>query len=380
MFAVVVVAFTIWLAIELGAWFIILSVFLVIASAIGLAVVLARRGSTQQETLLWALAIAAERSTPLAPAALALAEQFGGTYRVLVQILAEQLSKGHSLPEALDVTPGVMSRDAELLVRVGWRTGALPQALRSAASARAQRQVAWGSILSRLVYLSVVLIHIQVVVGFISYFVAPKFEAIYKDFGISLPDVTIRVILFTHFLTRYGAIFSLLILAELAVIVMTPLAMFGLFYLDLPFIDYFFRRRHATLILRALALTAQGGRPITVGLDVLTEHYPSSWVRGRLRAVKREVDGGADWLEALGDHSLIRPADEAVLGAAQRVGNLPWALSEIADANQRRIGYRLQLGIQLMFPLVIIALGALVFLFAAAYFAPIVRLIEALAR
>ena len=55
--------------------------FLMVAGAVGLGVVLVRWSSTQRESLLWALAIASERSMPLSEAALAFSDQFTGVFR-----------------------------------------------------------------------------------------------------------------------------------------------------------------------------------------------------------------------------------------------------------------------------------------------------------
>ena len=69
-----------------------------------------------------------------------------------------------------------------------------------------------------------------------------------------------------------------------------------------------------------------------------------------------------------------------MLGSAQRVGNLAWALREMAESNERRLGYRLQFWLQLLFPMLLICLGAVVFVLVVAYFCPLVSLIEALVR
>jgi protein transport protein HofC len=75
---------------------------------------------------------------------------------------------------------------------------------------------------------------------------------------------------------------------------------------------------------------------------------------------------------------LIGQAEYSVLQAAQRVGNLPWALREMAAGSHRRLVYRLQAWLQILFPLVILVYGAVVGVFVVAYFAPLVALIERL--
>ena len=378
MYAIGVSAILAWTTMMLGLWFLTGSIFLLVAGAIGLAVVLVRRAAMQQESLLWALAIASERSMPLAPAALAFGEQFSGSYQIRVQILADELNEGATLPEALDKVRGLLNPESELLVRVGWATGTLPQSLRLAAAAKTSRQATWGALAGRFAYFGFILFDVQVVSGFLLYFIAPKYQSIFQNFGIPLPWMTQFTLRVTHSFVNYFYLSLPILLLEVALFAAVPLGLFGLFNLNIPWLDYFFRRRHSTLILRALALTAEGDRPINEGLATLAKNYPSSWVRKRLVLVRKEAEGGADWIESLGDHGLLRPLDEAVLASALRAGNLPWALGEMADANDRRLGYRLQLMIQMLFPFLVLALGVLVLIFAVAYFSPVVRLIERL--
>jgi len=92
------------------------------------------------------------------------------------------------------------------------------------------------------------------------------------------------------------------------------------------------------------------------------------------------VQQGADWIESLLNYNLIRSADAEVLKSSAAVGNLAWALAELAETSERRLAIRLQSFIQILFPLVVFTLGFIVFLFAMAYFAPLVKLITELSR
>jgi type II secretory pathway component PulF len=60
------------------------------------------------------------------------------------------------------------------------------------------------------------------------------------------------------------------------------------------------------------------------------------------------------------------------------VGNLTWALRELADRGERRLAYGLQLFVQVLFPIVLLGVAAVVFLFAVGYFMPLVKLISEL--
>ena len=95
-------------------------------------------------------------------------------------------------------------------------------------------------------------------------------------------------------------------------------------------------------------------------------------------SVESDVRQGVDWIEALWRHGLIRAADGEVLTAAAKVGNLGWALSELAESAERRLATRFQAVVQTLFPLVVVMLGAVIFMMAIAYFLPLVQLIQRL--
>ena len=140
MMAVFLCAVVMWLWIQLQGGLIVAAILLAIPAAICTVVVLIRRNTAQQETILQALAIAAARSLPLAPAALAFADQFGRSFRSRVQRLAGLLDEGCPLPAALDQVPSLLSVEAQMLVRTGWETNSLARSLRDAAELRATRQ------------------------------------------------------------------------------------------------------------------------------------------------------------------------------------------------------------------------------------------------
>ncbi|MCA1684700.1 MAG: type II secretion system F family protein, partial [Planctomycetia bacterium] len=278
MFGVGVCAVVLWLAVIAGFWVLVPSLGLLVAAGVGVVVILLRRSLSQRQSLLWALAVAAERSMPLADAALAFSDQFGRSYRWRVQLLATHLNEGVPLPEALSRVPGALSREAEVLVRTGDSTGTLPRALREAASLRSSRDAAWGTTASRFAYLAGVLMAMQAVTVFILYFIIPKFEAIFKDFGVSLPGVTVFTIRVSHVFIRYFYIAApLLFLAEVVLPVVILIGLFNSYALwwDVPAIDSLFRRRHSSLVMRALSLVVAGKRPIPRAIAALATDYPS---------------------------------------------------------------------------------------------------------
>jgi type II secretory pathway component PulF len=350
------------------------------AAVMGGTVILARARSTRQDALLSVLAIAAERGMPLAPAILAFADQYRRLSYRRIMNLAAQINWGTALPEALERSGTLVSRDAILLTWVGQAAGTLPRALRMAAMTRSKQLPMWAAISARLSYILALLLAMQSISGFILYFIVPKFEAIFNDFRLPLPQITIFVIDSSHFIIKYGLVTGWIPLVELGLLVFLPLSFLSWSNYTVPLFDRLLGRRHTALVLRSLALTVEGGKPIVQGLATLTQHYPTGWVRRRLLSVDKEVNQGADWIESLRHYRVIRSTDADVLRSAAEVGNLAWALLELAETAERRLAIRFQMIVQTLFPLVVVFLGMSVFILAMAYFVPLVALITELTR
>jgi type II secretory pathway component PulF len=293
--------------------------------------------------------------------------------------LAARLNEGITLPVALRDSR-LVSRDVVLLVWVGQECGTLPQALRLASTVRSNQVPVWTGVANRLSYVIGLLLAIQAITFFIFYFIVPKMESIFNDFGLSLPRATIFTIEAAHFLIKYALVTVWLPPLEVALLVFLPLSFRGWGNYHVPIFDRLLGRRHTALVLRALSLVVDGHKSLAQGLSILANHYPTRWVQRRLIAARAEVADGAQWVDALWRNRVIRGSDAEVLQSAAAVGNLSWALRELADTTERRLAFRAQAIVELLFPLVILGLGMLVFIVAISYFLPLVELISQLAN
>ncbi len=336
-----------------------------------------RRRSTNQDALLWVLNAAADRGMPLAPGVAAFSGQVTGVFRIWAGSLAELLRRGSSLPEAVESVPKVVPAGSAILIRMGWESGNLASGLGEATRARARQLPTLRIVGTRVAYFCWLVIVAESVVGYVSYRVTPRLEAIFQDFGVGLPEVTARVFHAARYLEEYGFFF---VLPQLAFFLYLLIAFLGSGSLGVPGFDRLFRRHHSILILRALAVAVESGRPIGPALETLAGSYPRGWVRRRLAHSSLDARNGVDWVDALHASGLISAGDAGVMVSAQRAGNLPWALRELAESGERRRGYRLQALTQISFAIAVLAMGGLIFVISVAYFVPLTRLISRLAE
>jgi protein transport protein HofC len=378
MFLVAYCAMACWVGLMIGFMWVGGLLGLLFAAVFGGAYIYAGRRSTVQDALLWSLAVTADRGMPLAPTFEAFASQCWGEYRRKLRAAVYHLQQGMALPEVLACEPRLFPREAEVLCRTAYDCGTLATALREACALRTRLRAPWVALSIRFGYLLWVLTILQMIGGFLAYFIMPKYEAIFADFGIPLPAITLATIDASHTIVRYAFLLLPLFLLQLGVLGFVTIAAVGVLPWDLPLVGRFFYRRHAALVLRCLAYVVETNRPMGEALERLERTYPSGAIADRLAVVAHAVRAGDDWCRALEVYGLIRAPELALLEAARRVGNLPWALRQAAENMERRMTYRFQLWVQWFLPLCVIAVGALVFVIIVAYFSPLVVLIEKL--
>ena len=336
-----------------------------------------RRRSTNQDAMLGVLMVAAEAKIPLMPGVLGFASQVTGMSEVWAASLAELLRRGMSLPQAIERVPKVVPHESSILIRMGWESGNLAAGLHQASATRARQMPVLRDFGTRLAYLSWVILVGQSIVSFVLYFIMPKFEAIFKDFGTELPQITVLVIEASHFLVGYAWIFFLF---QIALLIYLAVSFAKTGTVQLPFFDRLFKRRHIVLVQRSLSIVVAENRQIVPSLYSLAQCYPSGWVRNRLEHAAEQSSQGADPVEALRKVGLLSSSDAMVLESARRVGNMSWAFNERAETGERRWAYQILALTQVFFVVAMLLIGLMALILALAYFLPLVNLISRFAE
>jgi type II secretory pathway component PulF len=341
------------------------------------AMVWMRHRRTQQFVLLSTMAVAAERMMPMQPVIEAFAREHRWKLAAEARRLASRLEAGWLLPDAVDASGKLFPPEARVTIRVGHAAGTLAEALRNAAGGRDSHDAVWSQVAGKVLYLAFVVFFGNLMVTFLMLKIAPAMQKIFVDFDAELPAITLLCFFVSGSTALYGGFLSAILFPAMGLFTYYCLFRYiGWIHWDLPGVTRLLRRLHTAAILDALATVAQRNQSFRDAIATLARGYPKRAIRRRLRRVLADLEAGVDWCDSLARRGLIRPADRAVLQAASRAGNLPWALREMADSNRRRFAYRAHTWLQVLFTLVILMFGLIVLLFVVSYFLPLISLIR----
>ena len=360
-----------------------LSIFLLVLSPMLYVVAVwttARRGN--QARLLWLLAIAVENGMPLAEEVEAFAESFWGKYRRKMRRMADHLESGVALSDALEVHPGLVPRAVVISIRTGEQTGTLGQVLRTSAAAQTntmQRTHLDGSLVAMMIYYWWMLTAYSLVVGFVCYYIVPKYLDIFDSFDIALPDTTLALINFADvFRGNLWVISPLIGLPLSAILVLTYIHLVGWGNLNWPWLLRWFPRRDAPEILHNLAFAVSAEHSMSETLQTIGGRHYRRDLGERLQRISAAVAAGENDWQSLQDEGFVTRAEAEAVAAAARAGHLPFALDALANSMDRTRRHHTLWWIEFCKPLVVITMSILVAGFCLAMFMPLIKLLNEL--
>ncbi|MBT6157643.1 MAG: hypothetical protein HOK71_02780 [Planctomycetaceae bacterium] len=339
-----------------------------------------RARAARQSALLSVLAIATEKQLPLTPILDAFADDSRLGWRHQVHDLSDMLQAGTSLPDAIEAVHGLLPPDVVMAARVGAESGTLAAALKMAAERLAPRDTTTvSSPASIVVYLMFVTVVMLGIVAFIMVYIVPKFKRIFEDFGTELPSMTIFVIDASHFAATYGLLLIPFIFGVVWVAMVYAVAagrptvpMTGPFKL----LTIMMPRIATGGVLRSLSIAVAAGRPLIGALSTMAGVHPAPAIRRRIGDIADEVEQGHNCWQAMLASGLISRRETALLSAAERAGNLDWALRRTADNVDSRISFRFNALVEFVRPVLMLLYAGVVGTVVVGLFMPLVKLLN----
>jgi type IV pilus assembly protein PilC len=296
--------------------------------------------------------------------------------------LRQEVMEGRSLSDAMAKQPVVFPDLYVNMVRAGEQSGALVQVLRRMAQHFQQFAEVQSKFTSALIYPAMVVCVGIAMVAFFMFFMLPRFMAMFQGFNIELPLPTRILMHFSHAVTNIWAI--LFTVAGVAVLGI----LFGKFRsseqgrrkidewkMKAPIFGKVVRLNLFGQFARTLGTLLQNGVPVLTALKITEQVMPNLLVRDAVAKTREAVTDGKTLAQPLARSKIFPQLMVDLVKIGEETGDVPGALSNIADTYESELQVGLRVMTNLIEPVLIVVMALVVGFLLLSVMLPMFKLI-----
>jgi type IV pilus assembly protein PilC len=297
--------------------------------------------------------------------------------------VVEDIESGSTLSEAMAKHPKAFDRLYCNMVKAGEAGGALEAILQRLADFKEKSQTLKRRIKGAMVYPIVVILVACIIVGFILYFIIPKFEAIFADFGVDLPGMTKFLISASHVIVR-----------RLWIVVLCPIIIWllikllyrnrtGAYVLDriwlmVPVMGAIIEKSTVARTMRTLGTLVQSGVPILESLNIVRDTAGNAVFERAFTRIYESIREGETIAQPLREARIVDDIVVNMIDVGEETGDLDTMLNKIADNYDEEVEVLVESLVSLLEPIMIVVLGGIIGFIVIALFLPLIQLITKL--
>jgi len=299
--------------------------------------------------------------------------------RGVIMDLRSDVQGGSSLSDALRNHPALFSEYYVAVVAIGESRGDVSGALQQIADQLLRQQRFSDALKTALSYPLLVLIVTGVSLVLMLVFVLPEFHELFIDTGTDLPWISQTVLGLGGFIRTWGLPLALVLASALFIWRMSlrqpeSLDRWHRFQLRLPLISELIRRVDVVRFSDSLAAALSGGTTLVEGLRLSQASMVNRHLRHSLNAVIDMVKDGGRLGEGLHLNCGFPPLATRMIQVGEESGNLQTSLRRVADVYDREFDTTLKRLLNVIEPVLIVTIGAIVAVIVLAMVAAIQEL------
>jgi len=318
-------------------------------------------------------------------------QQKPGKFKSILIGVCEEVEGGSSLSEAMSKYPKAFDHLYVKMVNAGEIGGVLDVILQRLAEFMEKAQRLQRKIRGALVYPIVVVVIAGLILTGIMVFIIPKFEEIFRDFGVSLPALTRWLIKTSRWVAGTNPNQAI---PGWVVVLPSPLIIWVLFklirkagpgraatdtiLLFSPIFGAIVRKTVIARFTRTLGTLVAAGVPILEAIKITKETSGNYVFEKALQRVYDSIREGEGFAGPLRESKTCDAIVVNMIDVGEETGELDAMLLKIADNYDEEVDVAVASLVSLLEPLMVVVLGGIVGTIVIAMFLPMVKMIESL--
>lgn len=285
--------------------------------------------------------------------------------QALIADMGRDIRAGLSLSQAMERQGTVFDRFFLNMVRAGEATGALDMALERLAEFRARARELRESIVSALLYPSILVVMAIVAVAVMLAFVVPRFTEMFLDAGRELPLLTQIVVATGQFVEQWWwamglAVAALVLWLRRAARDPVRREAWDARILRLPLAGTLVTKIEAGRFTRTLATLLGNGVSLLTAMDIAKEIVGNRVIARGLAEAAVKVRQGEGLSRPLMEADVFPPLTTQLLKVGEETGRLEQMLQQLADIYEREVRAGVARMLTLAEPVIILVIAGFI--------------------
>lgn len=290
--------------------------------------------------------------------------------------IVTSLESGRDLSGALAKHPKIFNHLFVSMVQVGESTGQLDSAMLKLSEYLEREKDTIDRIKQAMRYPLIVIAAIIIAIVVINIFVIPKFAGIFAKFGADLPWQTRILMNTSSFMLAYWPyllVATTALLFALRRYIQTEAGRFkwDRFKLRIPIVGTILYEALLARFATAFALTLRSGVPLVQGLHVTAHAVDNLYVGEKIAQMRIGVERGDSLTRTAASSKMFTPLTIQMMQVGEETGAVDDMLENVAHFYEREVDYKLKNLSSAIEPILIVVVGAMVFMLALGVFLPL---------
>jgi MSHA biogenesis protein MshG len=289
--------------------------------------------------------------------------------------ITDILEAGRDVSYSLGQYPKIFSHLYVSIIRVGESTGRLDEAFLQISLYLERDKETRDRIKQAIRYPSIVMVAIAVAIAIINLVVIPEFAKVFKGFRAELPWATKLLISTSDFtVNNWYYMLALLVIGFFGIqqYIQTENGRYrwDKWKLKIPIIGGIIHRALLSRFARSFSMASRAGVPLVQSLTVVSRAIDNEYVSDRIQSIRNGIERGDTLTRTAASTNMFTPLVLQMMAVGEETGAVDDMLEEAADYYDRELDYDLKNLSTAIEPVLLIAVGIMVFILALGVFLP----------
>jgi type IV pilus assembly protein PilC len=301
----------------------------------------------------------------------------------VIKKVQQSVEKGETLADSMMEHKNIFTSFMIHMIKAGEASGNLDSAFVRLADHFDNEAATKSKVKKAMIYPIAILVVMVGVIFVMMLFVVPNFSEMFAGMGTDLPKITQMIINMSNYFTkRWYLIIGVLILVIVALQMFskseTGKMIFGRLALTMPLFGKLTVKSSTARFARTISTLISTGVPMMEALDITSRTIDNTIIKKAILSVKDDVSKGSSLSAPIASVKVFPDLVSDMIAIGEETGDLDGMLVNLANYYDEEVKVATDSLLEIMQPLIIVVMAAIVGVFVAAMMSPIMKMYKML--